>query len=181
MSVENRFANGRRADDAAGITAGGDEPSAAPCDDAGHEETGPAAFQRLIDDAAELREEVGLLWSAKVDAVRLSLRRLILLVVLGLLAAVVGAASLITCTVLLLLGIAGGLGELFDRLWLGNLATGGILIAGTALCVYLIVRGMTRRSREATVQKYEKLREQRLARRAQRHHERQASEQAVRS
>ena len=133
--------------------------------DGAAEATGPAAFQRLFDQAQELRDSIVLLLAAKIDRLKLSARRALLAAVVGILGLLVAATYLITATVLVIVGIGEGLGGLFgDRWWLGHLATGLGLLAILALAIYLGSRRLTRASHERTVQKYATRRDQQAAR-----------------
>jgi membrane protein implicated in regulation of membrane protease activity len=103
----------------------------------------------------------------------------LLVAIFGLLAAFVAAGMLVGSVVLLINGIAGGLGELLGRAWLGNLATGLGLLLITALAAYIVVRRITRTSRERTVTRYRELRED-VARQEAKLHDRPRSEEQVR-
>jgi hypothetical protein len=168
MSEDNRFA-GDANPQGSGFAPErvSEPPHAAPgsAEDGAAEASGPAAFQRLFDQAQELRDSIVLLLAAKIDRLKLSARRALLAAVVGILGLLVAATYLITATVLAIIGISEGLGDLFrDRLWLGHLATGLGLLAILALTLYLGMRRVTRASHERTVQKYATRRDQQAAR-----------------
>ena len=86
--------------------------------------------------------------AAQADRLKLTAINIAMFVILGAIGAFVGTAIVLTAGVLLIVGIAGGLGALFGgRLWLGDLATAilvlGILFAGTII-VFKKVTGTTR-------------------------------------
>src|SRR6185295_9149831 len=161
MPVENRFAAGASSDP--GFTGGADGARTHGEQDADEtaNDRGPAAFDRLVDQIRELREQFVLLVAAKIDSIRLTARRLVIACVLGLLGLVILATYLVTSTVLVIVGIGEGLGSLFgDRLWLGHLTTGLGLLGILGIGGYLALRRATRASRERTVDRYARRREQ---------------------
>jgi hypothetical protein len=121
-------------------------------------DAGPAAIDRLWSDARELRAAIDLFIAARRDQIKLSLRRaLIWTVAIGL--AVFGAAILAAAAcVMVVIGIAGGLGELLGgRIWLGQLLTGlGFLITAGLVGIFT-VRTMQQRSRRKTLERYGKI------------------------
>jgi hypothetical protein len=128
-------------------------PSAA--EGASNDESGPAAVRQFAADFARLRQQAARLVASQFDLAQLKLRRLVLLTVLGTLALLAGATWVITCVVITLVGVAGGLGELFaGRQWLGFLVTGLGLSVLTSLVIYFMVRALSERSRRRIIDKY---------------------------
>jgi hypothetical protein len=104
--------------------------------------------------------------------------------VLGILGAVVGLGLLITAVVLLLSGLAGAIGEMFDpdRPWAGALIVGFVVLAGTFAGVIILMKSITGSSRKRTIEKYEnRKRDERnlYGRDVQERAREQASEQSV--
>jgi len=94
--------------------------------------------------------------AAKTDSLKFSLRSAVLSFVLVALGFVVLSGFLVAAGWFVLSGVAGGLGLLFgERLWLGNLVTGILFVAGLGLGIYVAVAKATKTSRERTVKKYE--------------------------
>jgi len=123
------------------------------------------AFRSAMKSLGEAREYLGYLVSAKLDGVKLTLRRVGILAALGVVALLAGGAIVVTASVLLIAGLAQALGVLFagdygPRVWLGNLIVGfGVLLligGGT----YFLMSRLFGASKRATVKKYE-LRRQR--------------------
>jgi uncharacterized membrane protein len=103
--------------------------------------------------------------SAKLDAVKLSLRNAVILSVAGVLAGVLGAAVLATAVVLLLTGIAHGLGAAMGgRNWLGELIVGAVVIAVFAAVVRYALGRLKAAVRREMVRKYEAARQQQRSR-----------------
>jgi Putative Actinobacterial Holin-X, holin superfamily III len=131
---------------------GHDGPRAAPA----------TAFRAASDRFAELKSYAGDYLSARIDLAKLSIRRLIMMAALGVLALVAAGGLLLTAVVLLLVGIAHGIGNAFTpaKPWLGDLIVSVAVLAGTTLAVVLGVRKITGASRSKTVTKYESRHEQ---------------------
>ena len=134
-------------------------------DDSENERGGPAAVQELQRQYEELLEYVRFYLAARVDTIRVALRRTVLSLVMGTLALFVAGAALATCTVIGILGIANLIGQLLgDRLWAGYLITGfgALLIVGLALLLFS--SRLKRTSRERTASKYARRRQEQRAR-----------------
>lgn len=118
---------------------------------------GPAAVERFWEDLRKLRAALELLIAARRDQLKLSLRRAFLLsVVIGL--TILMAAILAACAcVMIIVGIAGGIGEFVGSVWLGQLITGGGLVVGGGLLSFLLLRMAQRRSRRKTLERYGKV------------------------
>ena len=113
------------------------------------------AFHHAKNRLSELAEYISYYISAKLDGIKLSLRSMAIFAALGVVGLIAGGAMISTAVILLLLGIAGGLGKLFgDRLWLGGLVTGlfvmGLIAGGTIF----VVRSIRKSSRQRTLKKY---------------------------
>jgi hypothetical protein len=115
------------------------------------------AFHQAMEQLGELKEYASLYVAAKADKLRLTVRKIVLYAVLGVLALVAGVAMLVMAVVQLLAGLAGviaaGLG---GRMWAGNLIVGFVLLAGIMTGAWLMVRKMLNSSRKATVDRYER-------------------------
>jgi len=116
------------------------------------------ALKQASGRLGELKEYVGLLVAAKVDGLKLTLRNIVLYAVLGVVAAVVGVAMLVTASVYVLSGLAGAIGELFPEpyeWWAGRLIVGVLVVGGTLVGVMLLTKSLTGSSRKRTIEKYE--------------------------
>ncbi|HSU65338.1 MAG TPA: phage holin family protein [Tepidisphaeraceae bacterium] len=111
------------------------------------------AFAKL----AELREFAAYYVAARVDALKLTARRIGIYAALGLVGAVAGATVVITAVVLLLRGIAGAFASLFrpELAWLGDLITAVIFLAIPVIGILIGMRILTRTFKTSTVHKYE--------------------------
>jgi hypothetical protein len=146
-----------------GPAGGAFQPEAAAPDD--QEPTGPAAVRQLWSQVEELGEFARFYLAARMDAVRASLRKFAVALVLVAVGLVVIGSLLVTALVVLILGIGDGIGQaLGDRLWAGYLITGGGLLLILGLTLFAAIRRLARSSRERTVLKYEQLRRQQKAR-----------------
>ncbi len=129
-------------------------------DDPAHENgaaKGPEAFRRFQSQLEELGDYARLYASAKKDALTSSVRRAALWMVIGVVAAAIAIATVITATVLALLGLAQLIGEaLGDRPWAGYLITGGGLLLLLAIGMLFALTTLQSRFRKQTVQKYER-------------------------
>jgi membrane protein implicated in regulation of membrane protease activity len=123
----------------------------------GEQEPSPQeALRRLLRQIEELRAYATHFVSAKVDAVMLSARQLLVWAVLGIVGLMALAGLVVTSVVLFLSGAAGGLGRLFGgRLWLGQLVVGVGFLVLLTLSILIGVRTWQRRSRQQKVQQYD--------------------------
>lgn len=116
------------------------------------------ALKQASSKLGELKEYVGLLVAAKVDGLKLTLRNIVFYAILGVVAAVVGVAMLVTASVYVLSGLAGAIGELFPEpyeWWAGRLIVGILVVGGTLVGVMLLTKSLTGSSRKRTIEKYE--------------------------
>jgi hypothetical protein len=138
-------------------------PEAAPRPDPGgangHDASAAAAesLKKVGLHLGELKEYAGLYVAAKLDSLKLTLRNVALYAALGIVGAIVGMGLLITAAALLLTGLAGAIGAIFDpdKPWVGALVVGLIVLAVAFGGVILVMRKLTGASRKATMQKYE--------------------------
>ncbi len=121
------------------------------------EESPVDALRSAARHFGEAKEYASNFVAAKLDATKVSIRRLVLMIGFLVVAGLCGAAVLITAAVLLTNGMATGLGTAFDpdKIWLGQIIVGGVIVIGVNVAVLLVIRKLTGASREKTVQKYE--------------------------
>jgi hypothetical protein len=94
--------------------------------------------------------------SAKADGVKASLRLWVLYAFLGVFGILVAGTVAITATVLLVIGVAGGVAAMMGgRTWLANLLVGAIFIVVVSVGMTFGYPLLTGRLRRATVRKYE--------------------------
>jgi hypothetical protein len=146
-------------------------PHARPTDDTSRDEQsahdanashGSAAelFAPLMAHLRELSEYASYYFAARSDLVKAKVRKIALYIVAGLIAAVAGATLLIVALVLVLVGIAGGLGELMgNRPWAGSLATGAIVAAIVFGSLTLLLPQWLVNSRRQVKDKYDRRRQ----------------------
>ena len=115
------------------------------------------AFKFAASRLGEVKEYAGYFVGAKLDSFKLGLRNVALYLVLGIVAGIAGLGLLITAAALLLTGLAGAIGELFDpdRPWAGALIVGFVVLAGAIGGVVVLMRKLTGASRKRTIEKYE--------------------------
>jgi len=128
-------------------TSPGRQPNGAPTD----------AFKNAATHLAEFKSFLGSYVSAKADAAKVSMRRLLIAVALGIVGGIVGIAFLIVAASMLLNGLANAIGAIFepDKPWVGQLIVGALVLGGAVAGTILAVRKMTGASRKKTVAKYE--------------------------
>jgi hypothetical protein len=132
----------------------------APAGDTVHNGNGHAsAPQDALRDGlarlAELREYAAYFISAQLDQVKAAGIKIVLYAVAGVLGLVMGAAFVGTAAVLLLLGIAHGLGELFHHAWIGEVVVAGVILAGLAGGLIFALKWLPSITRKQLVSKYE--------------------------
>ncbi|MEX0714679.1 MAG: hypothetical protein WD278_20240 [Pirellulales bacterium] len=94
--------------------------------------------------------------AARVDSVGHSLRRAAFMAGLGAIGLVVLVGLLVSCVVLVLWGIAGGLALVFgEHAWAAYVVTGTVPLVCLAAGVYLFYSKWTKASRQRTLEKYE--------------------------
>jgi hypothetical protein len=124
----------------------------------------PHPLDSLAAHLGELREHANHYAQATADRFKLTLRQAAIRAVLGCLALLVGATLLITAAVMLLSGIAGGIGTLLaGHMWAGELITGLTLLLGVAAAAWWGMRRLTDSSRRKTIEKYERRHHEQLS------------------
>jgi hypothetical protein len=114
------------------------------------------AVARISHGIGELKEYMGYYAAAKMDFIKSSLRNVGLLAGIGVVGLIAGGAILATAAVLLVAGIAQGLGILFGyRMWLGNLVTGLFILGTLGAGVWIVMSKLKNSWRNATWKKYE--------------------------
>jgi len=128
------------------------------------EETPREALSDAATRFAELKAYLAQYVSARADGIKLSIRKVVLLAIMGVLGLIVGGAVLVTAAVIIVTGLAQLIGHLLgDRLWAGNLIVGVGVLGLVALGAWLVVRKMTQSSHKSTVNRYERrLKQQRV-------------------
>jgi hypothetical protein len=120
----------------------------------------PDLWSPLLLHVDELREYFYYYLGARADLVRAHARRLVLAALLVLVGAVVAATLAATATVLLLIGLGEGLGRLLgERVWLGNVLTGALVLATAGVGGLWAARWLINNSRLRTIRSYAQRRE----------------------
>jgi len=128
------------------------------------EQSPTEAFKDLSTRFAEVGEYISYYLAAKADALKVTVRNIGVMAVLGVLGLLGGGAFVITAVVLLERGIAGALGALFGgRWWLGEIVASILYLALLAGGVWFGMKKLTGTSRERTAKKYEQRRQQQRA------------------
>ena len=115
----------------------------------------PEALKDIATRFSELGEYVSYYIGAKVDGIKVSLRNVGIMAGLGVVGLFAGGAFVATLMVLLLRGIAYGLGDLlWDKWWLGELITAVLFLGVIGVGVMIGMKKLTKSSRERTAKKY---------------------------
>jgi len=93
-------------------------------------------FGRLLKQLAEAFEYASYYLTAKADEAKLSARRAVLRAQIVIVCVLSAAGLIVAGVTLLFSGLAGGLGELFGRPWLGQLVSGALLVLLIALAMW---------------------------------------------
>src|SRR5207249_11961447 len=94
--------------------------------------------------------------SARLDAIKLSLRNVVIFAALGILGLFAGAALIITAIVQVCIGLAQMVAHVCgDRMWAGNLIVGALLLISIAAGAIFGLKAAANSSRKRTVAKYE--------------------------
>jgi hypothetical protein len=126
------------------------------------------AFKELGSHLGELKEYATYYVAAKADGMKASVRNAGLYAVLGIMGLMIGGATVVTATVLLLTGIAHAIGQIFrydplvppDRTWIGEITVGLVILLAIGVGAMLFMKKFTAASRERTVKKYESRQQQ---------------------
>jgi hypothetical protein len=114
------------------------------------------ALHEAVARLNEVREYAAYFMAAKLDGLKLTARNLGIYAALGVLGLIAGGAIVVVAVVLLLTGIAHGIGAaLGGMFWLGDLIIGAAVLIALALVVVMGMSRLTKSSRLNTVQKYE--------------------------
>lgn len=126
-----------------------------PVADTGNPGPSPGeSFRESLRQFGEIREYAAYYVAAKIDALRLGIRNIIVLAALGLIGLIAASAVIVTAVVLALLGIAGALTGLMPA-WAANLVIGVLVLLAVALGVLIVMSRLMKSSRRQTVEKYE--------------------------
>jgi hypothetical protein len=105
----------------------------------------------------ELAEGIRVYVESKIDLLKLTVWRGVVLTGIFIVA-VLGAASVfVTAVVLLCMGVSDGISDLIGHRWAGELATGLLVVGGGAAATFIYIRTTEKRSHRRTVEKYEAL------------------------
>ncbi len=129
-------------------------------------------FRSAFRQLGEVRDYISYYLSARVDKAKVSVRRLVIYAVLGMVGAIAGAALVASAVVLLCWGIAGAFGAIFQTWWLGYIIMGGLLMILLGLGVWLGLRRMSGQSLKRTAKKYDQRRQDQQTRHGHNVHER---------
>lgn len=136
-------------------TADSGEPSRA---EAGNAETTSDSVKSAMQSLNEARSYFAHFVQAKVDGAKASARLLVLYAFLSVFSIIVALSATVTASVLLVVGVAGGLARLFggpDKAWLANLVVGAVFIVGVSVAMSLVYPLVIGRLRRRTVRKYD--------------------------
>lgn len=115
----------------------------------------PEALRDIPNRLSELGEYVSYFLTAKADAWKLTLRNLGIMAALGMVGLLALGGFVITLMVMLLRGIAYGLGDLMgDKWWLGELVTALLFLTLMGIGVMIGLKKIGKSSRERTAKKY---------------------------
>ncbi len=129
------------------------------------EKPATSAAHDISANIAELKEYTSYLLAAKKDAWMSSIKKIAIYAVLGLLGAVVGIAFLATGAVLLANGIADAFTAIFGgRAWAGELVAAALILGLVFGGGWFMMKKLTNSWRKATVDKYERRRQEQKAR-----------------
>lgn len=114
------------------------------------------ALRQALNEVQELKQYASQYLSAQADRFRLSVRKVIVAAVLGILALLVGISVVVVAVSLMLIGLSGAIAtSLGGRVWAGHLIVGGGVLLVLALGSWLGVRMFFASSRTSTIKRYE--------------------------
>jgi hypothetical protein len=144
-----------------GASSATDPPRADGNGHARHYEPPSEAVARLGRLIGEYKEYLAYYVGAKADSFKASIRNAGIYAGLGIIGLIAGGAIIVTSCVLLIAGIAAGLGQLFTYLigpawaWLGDLIVGVVVLGAIGIGAWLMLSKLTKSFRSSTVKKYE--------------------------
>lgn len=113
-------------------------------------------IQPILNKLEALGQDTIELVDVQLDRARSGVRRGSEMVVIGAWAGLVGLTASVVAAILLVRGLAAGLGVLFgDRVWLGELVAALLVIAGTAVALFAWRSARARRALERQKVKHE--------------------------
>ena len=121
----------------------------------GHASTPGDALREGLARLAEIREYAAYFLAAKLDGMKAAGLKVLVYAIAGILGMVIGAAFAGTAAVLLLLGIAHGLGELFHHAWIGEVVVAGVILGGIGGGLLFALKWLPHMMRKQLVSKYE--------------------------
>jgi len=136
--------------------------------DANGQDDGPSPAEHIKEAATrfgELKEFASYYAGAKLDGIKVTLRNAGVYAALGIVGLIAGSAVITTAVVLLLVGLALGIGKIFDpdQPWVGAVVVGLLVLGGLAGGIIFGLKWLTNTSRKKLVQKYEnRQRDQRI-------------------
>jgi hypothetical protein len=131
-------------------------------DNAGLDGFGPPhPLSGIFAQVRELVSYANLYFETRKDLVRSAVRRAIWMAALAAVGALAGATIVIMSAAYLISGIAHGLGTLFGHeYWLGELVTGVAVLLILGIGAFFAIKSLKRKSRERTIEKYERRQQQ---------------------
>lgn len=114
------------------------------------------AIRDALRRIGQLREFAAYYASARIDAIKASIRDAGIYAALGLIGVLAAGSIVVVAISLLLIGIAGAFAALLGgRVWLGQIITGAIFLAVLAIGAMVGIRVLRRWFHSKMVQKYE--------------------------
>jgi hypothetical protein len=123
------------------------------------------AFKEVGNRIGELKEFASYYVGAKLDGIKVTVRNVGIYAALGIVGLIAASAIITTSVVLLLGGLAWGIGAIFekDRPWVGAIVVGLLVLGGLAGGIIFGMKKLTNTFRKQLVQKYEnRQRDQRI-------------------
>jgi hypothetical protein len=113
-------------------------------------------WAEIVDRWRELREYAGYYIAANIDRLRLTGRTALMWSILGLVVGLIAVSIVAAASVLLIVGLATGLGELMGgRIWLGQLVVSATILLAASGGAWFVLRRSLRNYQRTIVQKYE--------------------------
>ena len=115
------------------------------------------AWAAIIARIGELREYAGYYVAANVDRLRLIGRSALMWGILGVVIGAIGVSIVIAASVMLVVSLSTGLGQLLDgRIWLGQLIVSAAILLFASGGVWLALWISLRKYQRMLIQKYER-------------------------